>query len=154
MHTLGQTASNQSSLHPIGMASPSLTSFNITDLLEKSIVQGSKDKAEKKMKQIIEFYKRQVKDETELKSTKEIIIKNYRLYVVRDYVKEGISAHMRSLFELNKGTSIAVNNSIVAPEKQRFSTSVTDNITKVYKYLNEDSPIKGKREFKPGQLNT
>ena len=72
------------------------------------------------------------------------MIKNYRLYVVRNPLKEGISEQTKSLFELNKGTNIFVSNSIVKPEKHKFSTKVTDAIVHAYE-LNDNSP---KRKFK------
>jgi len=61
------------------------------------MVQSNKEKADKKMRQLIDLYKRQVKDDGAL-SNNEIMIKNYRLYVVRDPLKEGISEQLRSLF--------------------------------------------------------
>jgi hypothetical protein len=83
------------------------------------------------------------------------MIKNYRLYVVRDPVKEGISDDVRSLFETNKGTTISVSNSIVKPDMHRFSTLVTDALTTAYPELNETSPTRRNNKFmKPHKLMT
>jgi len=88
------------------------------------------------MRQVIDLYKRQVKDDAAIANS-EIMIKNYRLYVVRDPVKEGISEHMRSLFQLNKGTCISVANSIVKPDRHNFSTKVSDVIGAAFPLLND-----------------
>lgn len=56
------------------------------------------------------------------------MIKNFRLHVVRDPTKEGIGENERKLLELNKGTSISVSNSIIRPEKKKFSTRVSEKI--------------------------
>jgi len=57
--------------------SPYNISFHITDLLE-SVKQRGPDNT----KAAIEFWKRAMKSDQELKIQKEIIIKNYRLRVV------------------------------------------------------------------------
>jgi hypothetical protein len=59
------------------------------------------------------------------------MIRNYRLHVVKDADAE-ISDFERSLFNLNKGSSIYVSNSIVKPEIHKFGTKITDKLTKVY----------------------
>jgi hypothetical protein len=63
------------------------------------------------------------------------MIKNYRLHVVRDPVNEGITKQVKSLFELNKGTSIPVSNSILKPEKHKFSTRVQGRMEEMYPVL-------------------
>jgi hypothetical protein len=67
------------------------------------------------------------------------MIKNYRLHLVRDPVKEGIDATARSLLTLNKGTSIHVGNSILRPEIHKFSTKVSNLLPEIYPILkNQD----------------
>ena len=97
-------------------ATPALTNFHITDLLERSIIFGSQEREQNKLRQIIEFYKRSVKGDHEMNQRKEIMIRNYRLHLIRDPAKEGIDETTRNLFTLNKGTSIYVSNSILKPE--------------------------------------
>jgi hypothetical protein len=77
----------------------------------------------------------------------EIMIRNYRLYLVRDPIKEGIDDNMRKLFTLNKGTSIYVSNSILKPEIHQFGTHVSDDLTKVYPFLLDDYNIFNKPEL-------
>jgi len=62
-----------------------------------------------------------VKGDVEIHRRKEVIIRNYRLHVVKDADAE-ISDTERALFNLNKGTSIYVSNSIVKPEIHKFDT--------------------------------
>lgn len=59
------------------------------------------------------------------------MIKNFRFHVIKDLVKEGITEKQRSLFEQNKGTSIVVSNSIIRPEKIKFTTQVSESIQKL-----------------------
>jgi hypothetical protein len=66
------------------------------------------------------------------------MIRNYRFHLVRDPVKEGINEQARSLFELNRGTSIPVSNSIIRPERYKFSTKVSETIQHVYPLLRTD----------------
>jgi len=68
---------------------------------------------------------------------KEIMIRNYRLHLVKDPSEEGIDDYVRSLFTQNKGTSIFVSNSILKPEIHKFGTHISDHLTKVYPFLNE-----------------
>ena len=82
---------------------------------------GAREREHNKLRQIIEFYKRSVKGDAEIHRRKEIMIRNYRLHVVKDSDAE-ISDVERSLFNLNKGTSIHVSNSIVKPEIHKFGT--------------------------------
>ena len=147
LHTLfSQT--HESSL-PAGVLSPSITNFQIADLLDKSLAQTGKEKADQKMRAIIQLYKRQVKDDTHLGHSNEVIIKNYRLFVVRDPVKEGMTDDVRSLFESNRGTTIHVSNSIVRPERLKFSTQVSEAITEAYPELKDLSPSKRRLPFRP-----
>jgi len=81
----------------------------------------------------VDFYKRALKTDDELKENKEIIIKNYRLRVVD--ANKDITEEDRKLMLLNKGTSIYVANSLIKPEIYRYSTKVSDVIAEVY--LNE-----------------
>ena len=90
------------------------------------------------MRQIIEFYKRSVKGDKEMNQRKEIMIRNYRLHLVRDPSEEGIDDNMRALFTLNKGTNIHVSNSILKPEIHKFGTHVSNVITDCYPFLNEE----------------
>ena len=120
--------------------SPALTNFHITDLLERSIIKGAKEREQNKLRQIIEFYKRSVKADKEISSRKEIMIRNYRLHVVKDVARE-IDENMRALFTLNKGTCIHVSNSIIKPEIHKFGTEVSDKLEEVYPFLNDRSSI-------------
>ena len=95
--------------------SPNLASFHITDLLEKSIMINAREREQNKLRQIIDFYKRSVKDQKDISSKKEIMIKNYRLYVIKDADTE-IDEEQRKFYTLNKGTSIHVSNSIIRPD--------------------------------------
>jgi hypothetical protein len=70
----------------------------------------------------VDFYKRSVKTEGQLNFEKEVIIKNYRLQVV-DASKD-ITDLDRRLMHLNQGTSIYVSNSLLRPEKHKYSTEV------------------------------
>ncbi len=85
------------------------------------------------MQVTVDFYKRALKTDDELKENKEIIIKNYRLRVVD--ANKDITEEDRKLMLLNKGTSIYVANSLIKPEIYRYSTKVSDVIAEVY--LNE-----------------
>jgi len=78
----------------------------------------------------VDFYKRAIKTDDELKEKKEIIIKNYRLRVVD--ANKDITEEDRKLMLLNKGTSIYVANSLIKPEIYRYSTKVSDVIAEVY----------------------
>jgi hypothetical protein len=42
----------------VGLMSPSLTNFQITDMLEKSMLVNSREKAEKHLKSILSIFKR------------------------------------------------------------------------------------------------
>mmetsp|Transcript_42650 Transcript_42650/g.65420 ORF Transcript_42650/g.65420 Transcript_42650/m.65420 type:complete len:124 (+) Transcript_42650:764-1135(+) len=120
--------------HP--STTPALTTFHITDLLEKSIVHGSQDLEHNKLKQIVDFYKRSVKGDREMSHRSEIMIRNYRLRYIKNPTSEGIDDHKKSLFTLNKGTSIHVSNSILKPEIHKFGTQVSSKLTQVYPFLN------------------
>jgi hypothetical protein len=76
---------------------------------------------------MVDFYKRSVKDDKEIKSKREIMIKNYRLYLVKDSIYE-IDDESRALFTNNKGTCIYVSNSIIKPEIHKFKTEITDKL--------------------------
>jgi hypothetical protein len=117
-----------------GSSSPALTSFHITDLIERSIVANATEREQNKLRQIVDFYKRAVKDEKSIRSKKEIMIRNYRLYVVKDSDAE-IDDKSRALMTLNKGTCIHVSNSLVKPEIYKFSTAVSNQIADVYPFL-------------------
>ena len=136
MSTSDQMYANQDISQMIS-PSPALTNFHITDLLERSIIKGAKEREQNKLRQIIEFYKRSVKADKEITSRKEIMIRNYRLHVVKDVAKE-IDENMRALFTLNKGTCIHVSNSIIKPEIHKFGTEVSDKLEQVYPFLLED----------------
>lgn len=120
--------------------SPALTNFHITDLLERSILTNAREREANKLRQIVDFYKRSVKDEKSIISRKEIMIRNYRLHVVKDADKE-IDPKSRSLFTLNKGTSIHVSNSIIRPEIHKFATKISDKLTEVYPFLADDNAL-------------
>jgi hypothetical protein len=89
---------------------------------------GSHEKEQNKLRHIIEFYKRQVKNEQDIGMNREIMIRNYRLHLVKDATKEGIDERQRALFTINKGTSIHVSNSILKPEIHKFTTKLTDQL--------------------------
>lgn len=120
--------------------SPALSNFHITDLLERSILTTAREREHNKLRQIIDFYKRSVKDEKSIVSRKEVMIRNYRLHVVKDADKE-IDVRSRSLFTLNKGTSIHVSNSIIRPEIHKYATKVSDKLTEVYPFLADDNAL-------------
>jgi hypothetical protein len=82
------------------------------------------------MQATIDYYKRAMKTNDELKVDKEIIIKNYRLRVVD--ANKDITAEDRKLMLLNKGTSIYVANSLIKPEIYRYSTKVSDVMVEVF----------------------
>jgi hypothetical protein len=65
----------------------------------------------------------------------EIMIRNYRLHLVKDPLEEGIDNHARSLLLLNKGTSIHVSNSILRPEIYKYGTQVTNQLAQVFPIL-------------------
>ena len=114
-----------------------MSNFHITDLLERSIILGAAEREQNKLKQIVEFYKRSVKNDKDITTKKEIMIRNYRLHIVKDVEKE-ITEEARSLFTQNKGTCINVSNSIIKPEIHKFATKLTDVLTEVYPELLED----------------
>ena len=128
------------SVEPPGMQSPSpaLSSFHITDLLERSILIGSHERESNKLRHIIEFYKRQVKNERDIGVNREIMIRNYRLHLVKNAAEEGIDARVRALFTLNRGTSIHVSNSVLKPEIHQFSTKISDRLPELYPVLQGD----------------
>lgn len=76
---------------------------------------------------------------------KEIIIKNYRLRVVDAAVD--LTDKDRRIMKLNKGTTIYVANSLIKPEIYRYSTKVTNMITDLFPFLNEEGAMQ------PPQLN-
>lgn len=78
-----------------------------------------------------------MKGDAEIHRRKEIMIRNYRLHVVKDADAE-ISEAERALFNLNKGTSIYVSNSIIKPEIHKFGTQITDKLGQVYGFLLDD----------------
>ena len=66
------------------------------------------------------------------------MVKNYRIHLVKDADKE-IDPKMRSLFTLNKGTSIHVSNSIIKPEIYKYTTKVSSKIQEVYPFLDDQT---------------
>jgi hypothetical protein len=89
------------------------------------------------LRQIVDFYKRQVKPDKDFGHNKEIMIKNYRLYLIKDPVAEGIDEKVRSLLVLNKGTTIHVGNSILKPEIHKFSTRVSNMLPDIFPVLKD-----------------
>jgi len=75
-----------------------------------------------------------------MSSKKEVMIRNYRLHVVKDVAAE-IDEDTRALFTLNKGTCIHVSNSIIKPEIHKFGTKVSDVLGQVYPQLLEDEGL-------------
>ena len=118
--------------------SPAFSNFHITDLLERSLIVGTKQREQSKLRQVIELYKRSVKGDKELGSRKEVMIRNYRLRVLKDAARE-LTPETRALLLLNKGTTIHVSNSIIRPEKHQFGTEVSDRLAHVYPFLLEDA---------------
>jgi hypothetical protein len=98
------------------------------------------------LRQIVEFYKRAVKGDKAISSKKEVMIRNYRLHVVKDVDVE-IDEDMRSLFTLNKGTCVHVSNSIIKPEIHKFGTKVSDVLGQVYPQLNEHEGLSPKNKL-------
>jgi len=88
------------------------------------------------IKATIDFYKRSVKHQSELNMKKEIIIKNYRLRVVD--AKVDLTEKDRRIMKLNKGTSIYVANSLIKPEIYRYSTKVTNLISEIFPFMQEE----------------
>lgn len=90
MRSLDLSPSHASSPQNAVSPSPALTNFHITDLLERSILMGSQEREPSKLRQIVEFYKRAVKGDKDFGHNSEIMIRNYRLHLVKDPIKEGI----------------------------------------------------------------
>lgn len=137
--------------------SPSLafSNFHITDLLERSLIVGTKQREQSKLRQVIELYKRSVKGDKELGSRKEVMIRNYRLRVLKDAARE-LTPEMRALLLLNKGTTIHVSNSIIKPEIHKFDTEVSDRLAHVYPFLLEEAtamPLKPSRGQRKGAFH-
>jgi hypothetical protein len=86
-----------------------------------------------------------VKGDAEIHRRKEIMIRNYRLHVVKDADAE-ISDAERALFNLTKGTTIYVSNSIIKPEIHKFGTEITDKLGQVYSFLLEEGSRKSLRK--------
>lgn len=78
-----------------------------------------------------------MKGDAEIHRRKEVMIRNYRLHVVKDADAE-VSDAERALFSLNKGTSIYVSNSIIKPEIHKFGTQITEKLGQVYSFLLDD----------------
>ena len=133
-----QVSTNHSVALPSLAQSPSnisyVSNFHITDLLERSIMSGAREKAQANLRQVIEFYKRSVKGDRDLHQPKEIMISNYRLRVANEADEQA-----RQLFTLNKGTSIYVSNSILKPEIHKYSTKISDSMSKVYPFLLDEA---------------
>ena len=97
-------------------------------------MSGAREKAQANLRQVIEFYKRSVKGDRDLHQPKEIMISNYRLRVANEADEQA-----RQLFTLNKGTSIYVSNSILKPEIHKYSTKISDSMSKVYPFLLDEA---------------
>jgi hypothetical protein len=136
-----QVSTNHSVALPSLVKSPSnishVSNFHITDLLEKSIMSGAREKAQANLRQVIEFYKRSVKGDKDLQQPKEIMISNYRLRVANEADDQA-----RQLLTLNKGTSIYVSNSILKPEIYKYSTKISDKMSKVFPFLLDEATAK------------
>lgn len=53
--------------------------------MERSIIGGAAEQRDQnKLRQIVEFYKRAVKGDKEIGTKKEVMIRNYRLHIVKD----------------------------------------------------------------------
>ena len=102
------------------------------------MIVGTKQREQSKLRQVIELYKRSVKGDKELGSRKEVMIRNYRLRVLKDAARE-LTPDMRALLLLNKGTTIHVSNSIIKPEIHKFGTEVSDKLAHVYPFLLEEA---------------
>jgi hypothetical protein len=72
------------------------------------------------------------------------MIKNYRIHLIKDAEKE-VDPKMRALFNLNRGTSIHVSNSIIKPEIYKYSTKVTTKLQDCYPFLDDPSALKPKK---------
>lgn len=99
-------------------------------------MSGAQEKAQANLRQVIEFYKRSVKGDKDLHQPKEIMISNYRLRVANE-----ADDRARQLFTLNKGTSIYVSNSILKPEIHKYSTKISDKMSKVYPFLLDEAGV-------------
>lgn len=87
---------------------------------------------------MVNFYKRTVKADHELKMAKEVIIKNYRLQIVDG--NKDLSELDRKLFKHSLGSSILVSNSLIKPEIFKFTTKVTSELENIY--ANSKDPTK------------
>jgi hypothetical protein len=79
-----------------------------------------------------------VKNDKDIGLHREIMIRNYRLHLVKNAAEEGIDARARALLTLNKGTSIHVSNSILKPEIHKFTTKLTEHLPQLYPVLQDD----------------
>ena len=79
-----------------------------------------------------------MKPDKEYGHNREIMIRNYRLHLVKDPVAEGIDANARALLVLNKGTTIHVGNSILRPEIHKYTTKVLNMLPEIYPVLKDD----------------
>lgn len=73
---------------------------------------------------MVELYKRQVKPNKEVGARSRLMIRNYRLHVVKDAAKE-LTPEILRLATINKGTTIPTFNSVIRPEIYKFGTAVT-----------------------------
>jgi hypothetical protein len=104
------------------------------------MLSGAREQAQATLKQVIEYYKRSVKGDRELNQPKEIMISNYRLRVTTD-----LDEQSRRLCTLHKGTSIHVSNSILKPELHKYSTKISDQLSKVYPFLMNEATAQQRR---------
>ena len=85
----------------------------------------------------MELYKRQVKADREVGARARLVIRNFRIQVVKDEEKE-LSPDVMKLATVNKGTIIPTFNSVLRPEIHKFGTEVTEKLKVVWPELYEE----------------
>lgn len=111
-----------------------LTSFHITDLLERSLLGNRSGAEQGKLRQVVELYKRQLRADKDLGFRSRLMIRNFRVHSVKDEASE-LSPEILQLCTINKGTSIPCWNSVLRPEVARFGTKVTDKFPRAWPAL-------------------
>jgi len=119
------------------------------------MVGPAQAREQSKLRHVVELYKRQVKADKDVGTRTQVMIRNYRLHVVKDVARE-LSQEARRLCTLNKGTTIHVANSIIRPEVHSYGTRVTDKLAQAWPALLDDAgarPGKGESPSKKGAFH-
>ena len=106
---------------------------HITELLERSIIIETEGT---QIKPNLNFFKRSIKNEGQIKKKKDVIIKNYRLRLVDANTE--ISEQDKKLMIQQKGSKIWVSNSLIKPEVYRYSTKVSDAMTQAFAIMRDE----------------